>query len=230
MPGSVDERITRMSIRNRLGAVAVLAIGVVCLGGSPAQAAPSTQDSQFLQAAHQTNLAEIAVGQLAQQKAASQTVRDLGGRLVTDHTQLDQALQQAATALGVNLPGTPNANQQAVAARLQAASGGAFDQLFVSTQLAGHETAMRLGETELASGSDAQAKKVASDSAPVIKSHHDALVAAANTLGVPTNVNTGSGGRAAPHPPYTVASLLIAVGLLVVAVAGWRLRRPRVRT
>jgi putative membrane protein len=218
-----------MSIRNRLGAAAVVAIGLVLLGGSPAQAVPSTQDTQFLQAAHQTNLAEIAVGQLAQQKAASQTVRDLGGRFVTDHTQLDRALQQTATALGVNLPGTPNANQQAVAARLQAASGSAFDQLFVSTQLAGHETAMRLGESELASGSDPQAKKVASDSAPVVKSHHDALVAAANSLGVPTNVNTGSGGRAAPHRPYAPAVLLVAVGALLAAVGGRRLRRVRVR-
>jgi putative membrane protein len=197
---------------------------VLMIGAAPAQAAPSAQDSKFLQAAHQSNLAEIAVGQLAQQKATSQAVRDLGARFVADHTQLDQALKQTASALGVTLPNAPTADQQAVARRLQAASGSAFDQLFVSTQLAGHMTAMRLGQTELSAGSDPQAKKVAADSAPVIKSHHDALTSAAAAVGVPGDVNTGSGGQAAPHRPYLIAALLVVLGVLLLGVGARRLR------
>jgi putative membrane protein len=197
------------------------------LGATAAQAAPSTQDTSFLKAAHQSNLAEIATGQLAQQKGVSQQVKDLGARFVADHTQLDQSLRQTATALGVSLPGSPNATQQALAARLQAASGTTFDQLFVSGQMTAHMAAMRLGETELASGSDAQAKQVATASAPVIKSHHDALNAAAQALGVPTNVNTGSGGRAAPRRPYGIAIALLAFGALIAALGTRRLRLAR---
>jgi putative membrane protein len=207
---------------------AAVTVAAVLIGGTPAQAAASQQDTTFLRAAHQTNLAEIAVGKLAQDKSTNPTVRDLGARFVTDHTRLDQALQQTASALGVGLPDAPNADQQALAARLQAANGNAFDQLFVSTQLAGHHAAMQLGETELSGGSDPQAKKVASDSAPVVKSHADALTAAARAVGVPSNVDTGSGGRAAPQQPYAVAVALVVVGLLLLAAGGRRLRRTRI--
>jgi putative membrane protein len=89
----------------RLGAGAAISaavvFGAVFVAATPAQAAPSAQDTRFLRAAHQSNLAEIATGQLAQQKATNPTVRDLGARFVTDHTPLDQALQQTAAALGV---------------------------------------------------------------------------------------------------------------------------------
>jgi len=209
------------------GAVLAATVIAVLIGAGSAYAAPSAQDTTFLQKAHQTNLAEIAVGNLAQQKATDQTVRDLGSRFVTDHAQLDQALQQTASALGVTLPNGPSADQQAVARRLEAANGRAFDQLFISTQLAGHMMAMRLGEAELSGGSDPQAKKVASDSAPVIKAHHEALASAAAALGVPSNVNTGSGGRAAPHRPYAIAALLGILGVLLLAVGRRRLAGSR---
>lgn len=156
-------------------------------GSSTASASPvvSAQDTQYLQQAHQTNLAEIAAGHLAQQKGNSQTVKNLGAKFVTDHTKLDQALKQVASNLGVSLPSAPNAHQQAVAARLKATSGSQFDTLFVTTQFAGHTQAMQAGQTEITNGSNPQAVTVARDSAPVIASHHQALEAAAHTLNIP---------------------------------------------
>ena len=145
----------------------------------------SAQDAQYLQQAHQTNLAEIAAGRLAQQKGNSQTVKNLGAKFVTDHTRLDQALKPVAQNLGVSLPQTPTAHQQAVAARLKATSGSQFDTLFVTTQLAGHTQAMQAGQTEITKGSNPQVVTLARDSAPVIASHHQALEAAAHTLNIP---------------------------------------------
>ncbi|HLL64717.1 MAG TPA: DUF4142 domain-containing protein [Micromonosporaceae bacterium] len=212
-----------------LGAVlsGAAALCAVLLAAPAAQAAPSAQDTRFLQAAHQSNLSEIATGQLAQQKGTTQAVRDLGARFVADHTQLDQSLQPVATALGVSLPGAPNADQQAVARRLQAASGAAFDQLYISTQIAAHRAAMRLGQTEQANGSDPQAKQVAVAAAPIIAAHHDLLNAAARSVGVPTSVDTGTGGRAAPQRPYGVAALLLGVGFLLAFVGRRRLQLAR---
>ncbi len=150
-----------------------------------ASSAASAQDAQFLQQAHQTNLAEIAAGHLAQQKGNSQTVKNLGAKFVTDHTKLDQSVKTVAQNLGVSLPQAPNAHQQAVAAKLKAVSGSQFDTLFVTTQLAGHTQAMQAGQTEIEKGSNPQAVKVARDSAPVIASHHQALESAAHTLNIP---------------------------------------------
>ena len=216
-----------MSIRR-----AVLALGfagLLLVPATAAHAAPSDQDAAYLKAAHQSNLAEIAGGRIAQQKGTSQQVKDLGARFVADHTKLDASLRQTASALNVDLPSKPNTQQQAVAAKYQAASGSAFDALFVSTQMDAHMAAMNLGQKELSAGSDAQAKKVAQSAAPVIASHHSALEDAARSLGVPDRIGTGTGGQAAHHPFTAGVLSLFAVGVLLLAGAGLLLRRRTVR-
>jgi putative membrane protein len=207
----------------RAAAVAGVAT-LLLLPATSASAAPSDQDTSYLRAAHQSNLAEIATGNLAQEKAESQQVKDLGARWVEDHTRLDSALQDTAEALGVDLPDAPNAEQQALARRYEAASASEFDALWIPTQMDAHMKSMRLGETEIAEGSDAQAKKVAQDAAPVIAAHHDLLEDAASELGVPSSIGTGTGGQAAGSNVPTAVGFG-ALGLLLVAAALFLLRR-----
>lgn len=210
---------------------AVLSVGaaaaLVLTSVAPAQAAPSQRDVTFMQAAHQSNLAEIAGGTIAQQKGQSQQVKDLGAKFVADHTALDNSLKQAAQALGVTLPEAPNADQQALAARYQQTNGTAFDTLYISTQMDAHMAAMRLGQTEIAQGTDPQAKQVAQSAAPVIASHHDQLNAAAKALGVPTRVDTGTGGAAATNGSALLPGFLVVFGLALVIGAVVYRRRPR---
>jgi putative membrane protein len=212
----------------RLAALAAVT-GLLLIPGTAAQAAPSDQDAAYLKAAHQSNLAEIAGGKIAQQKGDSEAVKDLGARFVADHTKLDSAVRQTASNLGVDLPSAPNAEQQALAARYQAASGDDFDALFVSTQMDAHMKAMALGRTEIADGSDAAAKKVAQNAAPVIMSHHEALDSAAKDLGIPSTVNTGTGGTADDGGISGTAVGFVALGMLLVVAAGLLLRRRTVR-
>jgi putative membrane protein len=207
--------------------ITTVVIGAFFAPGTAASAAPSDQDTTYLRAAHQSNLAEIAGGTIAQQKAEDQQVKDLGARFVADHTKLDDALKRTASALGVELPSTPNAEQRALAARYRAASAEQFDALFIATQMDAHMRAMRLGETEIANGSDAQAKKAAQDAAPVIASHHDALESAARDLGVPDTINTGTGGQADAGMTGPLAITLIVTGLLLTAGAVLLLFRRR---
>lgn len=208
-------------------AAALGVAGLLLLQPAAAQAAPSDQDTAFLKSAHQSNLAEIAGGKLAQQKGASQEVKDLGERFVTDHTKLDAAVRETAEALGVDLPSTPNSKQQAVARRYAATSGDDFDALFVSTQMEAHMAAMAAGRTEIARGSDAQAKKVAQDAAPVIASHHDALSGAARELGVPDTIGTGTGGAAASDRFTAPVVGLVGGGLVLLVCAAALLLRRR---
>jgi putative membrane protein len=216
-----------MSIK-RIALTSAVVVGLLFAPATAASAAPSGQDADYLKAAHQSNLAEISGGRIAEQKATSQAVKDLGARFVADHTKLDAALRKTAAALDVTLPTAPNAEQQAVAARYRAASGQDFDALFVSTQMTAHMKAMALGQTEVDNGADAQAKKVATAAAPVIASHHSALEAAARDLGVPDSINTGTGGLAAHRTVRSSAMVLITLGLLLVAGATLVLRRRRV--
>jgi putative membrane protein len=208
-------------------ALALGVAAVLLVPGTAAYAAPSSQDSTYLKAAHQSNLAEIAGGKLAQQKGDSQQVKDLGARFVTDHTKLDSALQDTASALGVDLPSAPNSAQQALAKRYQAASGSSFDALFVSTQMDAHMAAMTLGQKEIDQGSDSSVVKAAQSAAPIIAKHHTLLRDAASDLGLPTSVGTGTGGLADRGGLSTTSAGLAALGALLLLSAALLLRRRR---
>lgn len=213
-----------MLLNKRFAAAVVASLVLVISAGSPAVAAPSEQDVRFLRQAHQSNAAEIAAGRLAQQKGNSDEIRRLGSRLVADHTRLDDAGTRVAATLKVELPEV-SPQQRATARRLADASGADFDALFLSTQLEAHVLAMRLGETELAEGSDATVKKLAADAAPVIAAHHDAIERAGRALGIPTSVDTGTGGTAAPRADRTPGLLLVGLGgLLTLLGAGYLIR------
>ena len=95
--------------------------------GSPALAAgtASEQDSTWLVAAHQSNLAEIAAGTDAQQNATNADVKELGGMLGADHRQLDASVTALAEKYGVSLPDAPNAEQQAALAEVKSKTGEA---------------------------------------------------------------------------------------------------------
>jgi putative membrane protein len=102
---------------------------------------------------------------------------------------------------------------------LQAASGAAFDHMFVTTQLAGHARAMQAGQVETAQGTDPGAITVASDSAPVMAAHHQALQDAAKTMAIPLSVDTGVRSLHAGHSRYVAAGLLVLGAGLLTGIA-----------
>ncbi|MEU9825826.1 DUF4142 domain-containing protein [Micromonospora chersina] len=178
----------------RLGLLAALVlVGLAPAAAAQAAAQPSTQDTQYLQAVHQVNLFEITAGNLAQQKGQNQQVKDLGKMFVTDHTQLDQTVQSTAQQLNVQLPSDPTADQQQVLDRLNNLSGAEFDKAWVTAQLAGHVQAIQATQTEISQGSEQSVVQIAQDALPVLQAHYDALVALAQTLGVPVPQTSGSG-------------------------------------
>jgi putative membrane protein len=221
-----------MSIR-KLSAVLVLSIATLLWGAGAAQAgtnALSQQDQAYLQGAHQGNLAEIAAGTLAQSKSQDQQVKDLGAMLIADHTKLDAAVRQVASATGTSLPSAPNAEQRAMQSQMQQAPAGEFDALFVTGQISGHAKTMRLGEQELSNGSDARVKTNARAAAPVIARHLDMFRAAAERQGLPESVQAGRTGVAeAPGQGIGTTPVVLVVGGLVLMALGGTLAARRVR-
>ncbi|GAA2700465.1 DUF4142 domain-containing protein [Micromonospora olivasterospora] len=196
----------------RLGLLAALVVvGLAPAAAAQAAAQPSTQDTQYLQALHQVNLFEIASGNLAQQKGQNQQVKDLGAQFVTDHTQLDQTVQSTAQQLGVQLPGSPTADQQKIIDRLNGLSGAEFDKQWVTDELAGHVQAVQATQTEISQGSEQSVVQLAQNALPVLQAHLDALTALAQTLGIPVPQTSASGtpspgGTGTPAPGTTSES------------------------
>ncbi|WFE57228.1 DUF4142 domain-containing protein [Micromonospora sp. WMMD712] len=187
----------------RLGLLAALVVAGLAPAAAAQAAQPSTQDSQYLQALHQVNLAEIESGNLAQQKGQNQQVKDLGAQFVTDHTQLDQTVQDTAQQLNVKLPGAPTADQQKVINKLKKLSGAEFDKAWVTAELAGHVQAIQATQTEISQGTEQSVVQLAQNALPVLQAHYDALVALAQTLGVPVPQTSASG---TPSPGATTTT------------------------
>jgi putative membrane protein len=210
-----------MSLR-RLPVVGLLACLFVLLAPVPAgaQGAVNDQDRAFLVAAHQSNLAEIAAGQAAQAQATTEEVREHGQRFIVDHTALDADVTRVAAALGVQLPATPSPEQEASLAAVTAQQGAAFDAAWTQQQIASHEASLALGQTELAAGSNAEVKGLATAAAPVVESH----LAMLRGQGTPGSVGAGHGP--AGHDSSHVLLLGVA-GVMLGAAAVAVGRRPR---
>ncbi|WP_219414767.1 DUF4142 domain-containing protein [Pseudonocardia nigra] len=159
-----------------LTAVVMVLVGPVAIAqaGTPARVddnGVSEQDRKFLRQAHQSNLAEIQTGKLAQEKGESDEVRELGRLFVKDHSKLDDELVEAADDLGVDLPSQPNREQKAIAEKLEDLAGAEFDDAWVDAQIEMHEEAVALGEKEIKHGGNDDVIRLAEESARVIKHH-----------------------------------------------------------
>ncbi|GAA4634094.1 DUF4142 domain-containing protein [Actinoallomurus vinaceus] len=148
------------------------AAGPTSVTVAPASRAPvSAQDRAWLREAHQANLAEIDVGELAGKKGATSEVRSAGRMLVTDHTAFDGKVTRLAERLGVSLPKTPTPADTAAADRLRNESGKAFDQDFLSTMVSGHRKVIADTRTQVSQGSSTRVIALAKNALPELRKH-----------------------------------------------------------
>lgn len=211
-----------------LMAVAAAAVAALASGGAGTARAAGVggQDSSFLVAAHQGNLAEIAAGNAAEKQGASSTVRSLGARLVQDHTTLDTTVTEVGQQLGVALPSSPSATQQSQLGQVSAQSGAAFDSAWLAAMIGDHRRMLSLIQTELQSGTSPQVQQVARSAQPVVQEHLNLLLAANGEA--PGGANTGNGGQMARWPWAQVgAGAALLVGGISLFAFGARRRWAR---
>ncbi len=131
--------------------------------------ADDTASQAFIKKAIQGNLAEIAAGGLAQQKAASDAVKQYGQLLQSDHTTANQKAMEAAKTLSVEAPTEPDGAQKSEYQTLSGEQGAKFDRDFVAMMVKDHNQAIALYQQE-ASASDA-AGQYAKESLPTLQQH-----------------------------------------------------------
>lgn len=132
----------------------------------------SAADRAFMTEAAQGGLAEVQLGQLASQRAASNTVKQFGQRMVQDHTQANTQLQQLATQKGVTLPTTINKENEQVRQRLTKLSGANFDREYMNHMVKDHEKDVSLYQREAQEGQDPDVKAFAAQTLPILQEHY----------------------------------------------------------
>jgi predicted outer membrane protein len=132
--------------------------------------------AEFLPKAAAGNRFEIVTGQLAQQRAQSSAIKDLGAMFVTDHTAALAQVTAVASQLGVDLPDGLDPKQQAVVDQLQSLNGEEFDAAWLRAQLVAHRKALILHLRAAIRGENDAIRTLGQGALPVITKHLGELI------------------------------------------------------
>jgi putative membrane protein len=148
--------------------LAAVAAGSLLCAASPGFAKDNGQ--KFIAKAIQGNMAEVQMGQLAQQKGSSDGVKQFGKTLETDHSQANQTATAAAGSISVTPPTRPSKMQQAMYDKLNKLSGPQFDRQFASSMVKDHKKDIAEYQKE-AKRKDGQVSDYAKQSLPTLQKH-----------------------------------------------------------
>ena len=179
-----------MSVRRVWGAGVIVAVAMASPGAWAADASQA-----FIMKAIQGNLAEVSMGQLAQQKGASDAVRRFGQTLVTDHGNANQDATSVARTMGVVAPMEPTAEQKKSHDDLAAKSGADFDRDFASAMVMDHKKDISDYEAE-ANGPKDAASDYAAKTLPTLRNHLATAQSLAEASGNGMTASTSNGEKA----------------------------------
>jgi putative membrane protein len=140
-------------------------------GSTDTGVAVVVSDKAFVKKAMQGSMAEIQLGQLAQQKASSDDVKQFGQKMVDDHTKLSDQMKPIASQLGVNPPTELSGKDKALQKKLEGLSGDAFDKAYMSAMVKDHQKDLNEFEQASTSAKSPQVQQAAQQGAQVIHEH-----------------------------------------------------------
>ncbi len=125
----------------------------------------------FMKEAAQGGLAEVELGRLAADKGSSDAVKKFGQRMVDDHGKANSELQTIAQQKNVALPTDLNAKDRALKAKLDKASGPAFDREYMKAMVQDHTKDVKTFQREAKTLKDADVKAFAEKTLPTLEEH-----------------------------------------------------------
>jgi putative membrane protein len=147
----------------------LLAAGAALVMICSTSAAFAKSDQDFLKDAIQGNLAEIAMGQLAQQKGNSEGVKSFGQMLSQDHSAANDKAMSLAKSLGVTSPTEPKPDAKAEQDKLSKLSGEAFDKEFAHHMVADHKK--NIAEFNQQAKGSGEVASFAKETVPTLQKH-----------------------------------------------------------
>jgi putative membrane protein len=141
-------------------------------------------DVKFYRDAAEGGMAEVAMGNMAQLRAQSPSVRDFGAQMVKDHSAANEKLKSLAQSKNITLPANPSVAEMEVKSKLQVLTGPAFDKSYIKGMIQDHEEDVAEFKKEAASGQDPDARAFASATLPTLEAHLKKIQAIAASAGV----------------------------------------------
>jgi putative membrane protein len=128
-------------------------------------------DRQFVERAAAGGVAEVQMGQLAQQKASSTQVKEFAARMVTDHTKANEELKQLAQAKGIAVSDAPQKEHHGHIDKLSKLSGVEFDRQYMAHMVSDHRKTVAEFQKASESAKDIEVKTFAGKTLPTLQDH-----------------------------------------------------------
>lgn len=138
--------------------------------------------ADFLVKAASGGMMEVQLGELAQQKAQSQRVKDFGTMMVKDHSKANYQLKTLATTKNITLPSTLGADHQKHVDDLNKKSGADFDKDYISMMVDDHKEDIDDFDKASKDTKDADIAAFATKTIPVLRMHLDSANAINDAL------------------------------------------------
>lgn len=157
----------RISLKISFAVVVVLG----SIGFAQTNSGPNPADTSFIKKASQGGMTEIALGQLAVKKASNPKVKDLGQRMVEDHTKTNDQLKQLASEKNIDLPKHMSMKERATETALAKLSGPEFDRQYIDDMVKDHKKDVMDFKLESTTATDADVKSFAAQTLPTLQDH-----------------------------------------------------------
>lgn len=131
----------------------------------------SVTATSFIKDAHQANLAEVALADVAARKAQSTDVKTFAKQMREDHQKANRDLEPIARAHNVTLDQTLDAKHQKMVERFEKMSGSEFDKEFMTEMLRDHQKVINKFEQASRNAADADVKQYAQTTLPTLRQH-----------------------------------------------------------
>ena len=131
----------------------------------------SSEDREFVVKAASGGMAEVAMAQMAKQKATNSDVKNFAEKMETDHGKANQELSSLATTKGLALPTQTDADHKAGLDHLNGLTGTAFDKSYMQHMVDDHTKTVADFEKAAQSASDPDLKAWVTKTLPTLKEH-----------------------------------------------------------
>ena len=138
--------------------------------------------SEFMTKVADVGMTEVKLGQMAQDKAMSQRVKDFGAMMVKDHTAAGDELKGMARQKNVTLPETMSNDHQKKTDDLNKKTGKDFDKAYMKAMVDGHESTVNDFEKASKNTKDADVKAWVDKTLPTLEMHLDSAKAIQKSL------------------------------------------------
>jgi putative membrane protein len=140
-------------------------------------------------------MAEVKLGQLAQDKGSNEAVKDFGKKMVDDHSAANDKLKSVAADQKIKLPEAMSKTDQATYDRLSGLSGDAFDKAYARDMVNDHVKDIAAFKREAADGKNDAVKSFASETLPTLQMHLKMARQMATVVGASTGTKHTSSAK-----------------------------------